>query len=110
MAYAVQILIHIYAHRTECHEWGAALRHALPVAAANLLALCLCLLFVLMGNYLSTVKLNYFVGVRTPWTLESARVWAKTHRLAGKLFFWGGLLAAALVAVPAKMGFWVVMA
>jgi uncharacterized membrane protein len=35
---------------------------------------------------------NWFVGIRTPWTLSSDRVWEKTHRLGGKLFVAGGLI------------------
>ena len=77
---------------------------------ANGLELALCLLFVLMGNYLTTIKPNYFIGVRTPWTLESQSVWAKTHQLGGRLFFWGGLVAAGLVLlVPPGAGVWVVV-
>jgi len=49
-------------------------------------------LFILIGNYLSKVKSNWFVGIRTPWTLSSEEVWNKTHRMGGKLFIVGGLL------------------
>ena len=64
------------------------------------------LLIALLGNYLKTVKPNWFVGIRTPWTLESEEVWRKTHRLAGWLWFFGGLLGAtlALVLGTASMG------
>ncbi len=71
---------------------GGALGAAQRPALAGLLGL-----FALLGNYLSTVPPNYFVGIRTPWTLESPLVWAKTHRLAGRLFFAGGLLGLVLV-------------
>lgn len=55
----------------------------------------------LIGNYLTTVQPNYFIGIRTPWALESDIVWSKTHRLVGRLFFWGGLgLVALAVAGP----------
>lgn len=50
------------------------------------------LLFAVLGNYFKTVKPNYFVGIRTPWTLENEEVWKKTHQLGGKLWFVGGLL------------------
>lgn len=50
------------------------------------------LFFAYVGNFLFSVKPNYFVGIRTPWALESEETWRKTHQLAGKLFFWGGLL------------------
>jgi uncharacterized membrane protein len=61
------------------------------------------LFIAFMGNYLATVRPNYFVGIRTPWTLESPVVWEQTHRLAGRLFFGAGLLVTlgALVAPPA---------
>ncbi len=50
------------------------------------------LLFTVLGNYMGTIKPNWFIGVRTPWTLESETVWRKTHLLAGRLWFWMGLI------------------
>lgn len=44
------------------------------------------LLFVVLGNVMGKIRPNWFVGVRTPWTLSSHRSWNKTHRLAGWLF------------------------
>ncbi len=52
-------------------------------------------LFVVMGNLLGKVTRNFFVGIRTPWTLASEEVWYRTHRLAGKLFVAAGLLVVA---------------
>lgn len=48
--------------------------------------------YAILGNYFQTVKPNYFLGIRTPWTLESEQVWKSTHRLAGRLWMIGGLL------------------
>ena len=57
--------------------------------------------FVFLGNYLTTVQPNYFVGIRTPWTLESPGVWARTHRAGGILFCLAGLLMVGLaLALP----------
>jgi len=53
------------------------------------------ILFVVIGNLLGKVTRNFFVGIRTPWTLASEEVWYRTHRLAGKLFVAAGLLVAA---------------
>ncbi len=53
------------------------------------------LLFVLMGNYLGKVRSNFFVGIRTPWTLSSELSWNRTHRLCGKLFV---VFGAAFIA------------
>lgn len=43
-------------------------------------------LFYFMGFMVSKAKRNYFIGIRTPWTLASDSVWDKTHKLGGKLF------------------------
>lgn len=40
-------------------------------------------MFIVMGNVMPRTRQNWFVGVRTPWTLASARVWERTHRFAG---------------------------
>jgi|KBSSwiStaDraftv2_1062776.scaffolds.fasta_scaffold35676_4 uncharacterized membrane protein len=63
------------------------------------------MLFV-MGNVLGKIRPNWFVGVRTPWTLSSKRSWSKTHRLAGWVFVAGGLalMAAGLIGTPSAMG------
>ncbi|HLG39215.1 MAG TPA: SdpI family protein [Chitinophagaceae bacterium] len=54
------------------------------------------LLFAVIGNYMPNMKPNYFAGLRLPWTLENEDNWRKTHRLAGKLFFAGGLIMAVI--------------
>ena len=53
-------------------------------------------LFAVIGNYMPNLKPNYVAGLRMPWTLENADNWRKTHQLAGKIWFAGGLLAALL--------------
>lgn len=58
------------------------------------------LLFVALGNYLPRVRPNWFLGVRTPWTLASDAVWRDTHRLAGRAFVAAGLLTAAAMFLP----------
>lgn len=52
--------------------------------------------FAAMGNYFQTIRPNYFMGLRTPWTLESETVWKKTHRLGGRLWMAGGILIILL--------------
>jgi uncharacterized membrane protein len=54
------------------------------------------LFFAYLGNLINNVKPNYFVGLRTPWTLESEDVWRSTHRLAGKIWLPGGIILAIL--------------
>ncbi len=58
-----------------------------------------CAFQLLLGNFLPRVRPNFFVGVRTPWTLASDGVWRRTHRLAGRLLFGSGLGSALVLAV-----------
>lgn len=53
------------------------------------------LLFFYIGILISHAKRNWFVGIRTPWTLSSDDVWNKTHKLGGKLYKICGLAALA---------------
>ena len=49
------------------------------------------LLFVVLGNYMGKLKRNWFIGIRTPWTMSSEEVWNKTHRVGGYFFIVAGL-------------------
>jgi len=50
------------------------------------------LLFIGLGNYFKVIQPNYFIGIKTPWTLDNKEVWKLTHVLAGKLWVIGGLI------------------
>lgn len=66
-------------------------------------------LLVFMGNFLGKVRKNFFLGIRTPWTLASDEVWAKTHRLGGWCFVAAGILMAIMgVVMPASGTPWIV--
>jgi uncharacterized membrane protein len=65
-------------------------------STTRLILAALGLLFCIMGNYMYNIKPNYFAGIRLPWTLENKENWKKTHLLAGKLFFAGGLMVTAI--------------
>ena len=53
-------------------------------------------LFAMLGNYFQTIRPNYFIGIRTPWTLENEQVWKKTHLLSGRLWMVGGIVIVIL--------------
>ncbi len=64
------------------------------------------LFFSVLGNYMHSIKPNYFIGFRTPWTLESEDNWRKTHQLVGKVWVPGGILMTiTALLLPAKFGF-----
>jgi uncharacterized membrane protein len=74
-----------------------------PLNSITLLVAGIFLFFALLGNVLGKVRRNFWIGVRTPWTLASETVWERTHRVAAWLFLAGGL--AGFVAVLAGAPF-----
>jgi len=70
------------------------------VRVDRLLPIGIGLLLAFLGNYLTRVEPNWFIGIRTPWTLSSDAVWRRVHRTAGWLFAIGGLVIAAGAFAP----------
>lgn len=68
------------------------------------------IMFIIIGILLPRIKKNYFVGIRTPWTIHSEEVWDKTHKFAGKLFVAAGVIALISVFFPQNLLFVVVTA
>lgn len=68
------------------------------------------LTFVVIGNYLPQVKSNYFIGIRTAWTLNNAEVWRRTHRVSGPVWFVGGFVLIAGAFLPDAWGYVVLAA
>lgn len=62
----------------------------------NFLISLIGVLFAMLGNYFQTIRPNYFIGIRTPWTLENEQIWKKTHLLGGRLWMAGGVLIVVL--------------
>lgn len=73
--------------------YSAALGKNAPVEViANVLV---GLVLVIVGNYLPKCRQSYTVGIKLPWTLNNEENWAKTHRLAGKVWVACGLAVIA---------------
>ncbi len=58
------------------------------------------LLFYYAGVLTENAEQNWFIGIRTPWTLSSEKVWKRTNRLGGKLFRIAGITAFSGVFFP----------
>ena len=54
------------------------------------------LLFAGLGNFMHSIKPNYFIGMRLPWTLEDPENWRKTHQVGSKLWMIGGIAIAVI--------------
>jgi len=59
----------------------------------QLLAPAFGVLFYYCGILTENAKRNWFIGIRTPWTLSNEKVWDKTHKIGGKLFKIAGAIA-----------------
>ena len=79
----------------------------------NLFSMLGCL-FIAFGYFMPSIGPNYFVGLRLPWTLESADNWKATHKMAGKWWMVGGahqvIIGFILPAEAAAISFFIIMA
>ncbi len=66
------------------------------------------MLFIYIGFLLGHAEQNWFVGIRTPWTLSSKTVWKKTHEIGGKLFIIAGVIACAGI-FAGKYALWFIL-
>ncbi|MCP3026424.1 SdpI family protein [Halobacillus sp. A5] len=77
---------------------GYNLGWAIDISLVILIAIgCL---FITLGNYLPRIKHNYFLGIRTPWTLADEKTWRKTHQLGGKVFVITGVFMILISFLP----------
>ena len=65
------------------------------INVSMLIRIAIGILLIVMGNFMSQVRQNYFFGIKTPWTLANETVWKKTHRIGGFSFLIGGLILIA---------------
>ncbi|AKM84634.1 MAG: hypothetical protein VE98_C0001G0177 [candidate division Kazan bacterium GW2011_GWA1_50_15] len=80
-----------------------------PVAIGVIVPVIVGVLFILIGNYLGQVRSNFFMGIRTPWTLSSEDNWHKTHRLGSYMFVLGGVLFLSAPFLPVPWNFYLPM-
>lgn len=71
----------------------------------SLIFLFIGVLFIIIGNYLPKVKQNSTLGIKIKWTLINEENWNVTHRLGGKLWFFGGIIILFLTFLPVETGF-----
>ena len=76
------------------YMYGAMLLAAcgLPINMGRAISSGICIFAALLGNLLGKLRRNFYIGIRTPWTLASERVWYATHRFAARIFVAGGLV------------------
>ena len=70
------------------------------VDVPTVVCLLVSLLMVFLGNIMPKFRMNWYCGLKTPWTLSSETVWTKTHRAAGRMMFAAGIIGAAGSFIP----------
>ncbi|HEV3051206.1 MAG TPA: SdpI family protein [Longimicrobium sp.] len=80
----------------------ATFGHALgwPLDEGRVVLVGVGLLFVGLGNYLPRIRSNWFMGIRTPWTMDNERVWRATHRVGGRTFVAAGIIMMLSAFLP----------
>ncbi|PRR79741.1 SdpI family protein [Clostridium vincentii] len=99
----IRITFHIFFAGIQAIVLLVALGHTVNVSM--FVGLGTSLLFVVIGNVMGKFKHNYFVGIKTPWTLANEEVWAKTHRMAAPLWVVGGIISAIFAIVGGESFF-----
>jgi uncharacterized membrane protein len=99
--YIMLLAVSLIAYTDALILWSAL---AGPVNIARTCFGGVSLLFALMGNVMGKVRRNFWIGVRTPWTLASERVWNATHRFAAKAMVLAGV--GGLIAALVSTRFW----
>lgn len=74
----------------------------------NMILPAIGLLFLYIGILLKYAKRNWFIGIRTPWTLSNDKVWDKTHQLGSKLYIISGIIAILSIFIQ-KYAIWLIL-
>ena len=82
----------------------------IEVRMNTVMPLLLGALFIVVGNLLGKVRPNWFVGIRTPWTLSSKDAWVRTHRAGGWVFIAGGMAFMAAGVIHSPWALWAAVA
>ena len=107
--YIMVLVVGLIAYLHVLMLWAALSK---PLNMSRSLLGALFLFLILLGNVLGRVRRNFYVGVRTPWTLASEKVWYSTHRFAAKAFVIAGFLGllSVIVGAPPAVGFSILIA
>jgi uncharacterized membrane protein len=84
--------------------WNIGIRFSMT----SLLAPAFGILFYTAGVLISKAKMNWSIGIRTPWTMSNEKVWDRTHHLGGYLFKLSGIIAFFGVFLP-QIAIWLVL-
>jgi len=97
---AFMVFIHLY-----IISWNMGIR----TSPNMVLPIGLGLLFFYCGILCENAKRNWFIGIRTPWTLSSEKVWEKTHKVGGRLFKACGVISIVGLLFPSHVAYFILI-
>jgi uncharacterized membrane protein len=105
--YVMMLVVALLGYLHVATLWGMTHPEESQTIFMRLLLGGMCLFFALVGNVMGKVRRNFWMGLRTPWTLASETVWNRTHRLAAWLSVAAGLVGLVLALVLPPAAAWV---
>ncbi|HRX44330.1 MAG TPA: SdpI family protein [Candidatus Dojkabacteria bacterium] len=90
------MMIFMYLVQLQVFLWNIDIKVPIETSMPILMGI----LFIFVAHLIQSAKQNYTIGIRTPWTLASEKVWDKTHALGAKLFRVGGILTILSSLIP----------
>ncbi len=72
----------------------------LSINIQKIVPITIALLLIIIGNQMPRFRFNYFVGIKTPWTLANEEVWKQTHRVGGYTMTITGVISVILFSLP----------
>lgn len=103
--FIILLLIFVLAIHYQMILWNLGIK----VSPNAILPIGLGLLFFYAGILCENAKRNWFVGIRTPWTLSNDTVWNKTHKIGGKLFKVVGIIVFFAVFFQRHICFFIIV-
>ena len=97
---AFMVFIHLYVI-----SWNMGIR----ISPNMVLPIGLGLLFFYCGILCENAKRNWFIGIRTPWTLSSEKVWERTHKVGGRLFKACGVISIVGLLFPSHVAYFILI-
>lgn len=77
-----------------------------PINISKVVLIGIGIMFIIIGNYMTQIRQNFFFGIKTPWTLSNEVVWKKTHRLGGYMFMASGMVSILSSVLKGSLGYY----
>ena len=85
-------IILLFIFMLSIHFWMILWNIEIKISSNIIFPIGFSILFFYIGIFCENAKRNWFIGIKTPWTLSNEKIWDKTHKISGKLFKIAGII------------------